>query len=85
MSCAAQASQVLLCRKVSGALKIVHEQYQKTDLYSSFLSQFSDAVTKNEFIEAHLRKVGHCSDCILVDYSKKLCTGCKHRHPLGEA
>ena len=45
-------------RKVSGALKIVHEKYQKTDLYSSFLEQFSDAVTKNEFIEAHLRKAG---------------------------
>lgn len=44
------------CRKVTGALKIVHEKYQKTDLYNNFLEQFSDAVTKNEFIEAHLRK-----------------------------
>jgi hypothetical protein len=44
-------------RKVTGALKIVHEKFQKTDLYSNFLDQFSDAVTKNEFIEAHLRKV----------------------------
>jgi len=44
-------------RKVTGALKIVHEKFQKTDLYSTFLDQFSDAVTKNEFIEAHLRKV----------------------------
>lgn len=43
-------------RKVTGALKIVHEKFQKTDLYNTFLEQFSDAVTKNEFIEAHLRK-----------------------------
>lgn len=37
----------------------MHEKFQKTDLYQSFLAQFSDAVTKNEFIEAHLRKAGH--------------------------
>ena len=43
---------------MSGALKVIHEQYQKTDLYHTFLSQFEDAVKKNEFIEAHLKKVG---------------------------
>lgn len=56
------------CRKVSGALKIVHEKFQKTDLYHNFLSQFSDAVRKNEFIEAHLRKVRAPADltCTLL-------------------
>ena len=57
------------CRKVTGALKIVHEKYQKTDLYNNFLEQFSDAVTKNEFIEAHLRKASLVGSHTIVVHS----------------
>ena len=42
---------------MAGALKLIHEKFQKTDEYPRFLEQFKDAVATNENLEAHVKKV----------------------------
>ena len=54
----------MLCRKVAGALKVVHEKYQKTQQHAEFLKVFDDAKYRNETIHSHIGKVSP----VLLEY-----------------
>ena len=56
-----------VCRKVTGSLKIVHDKYAKNhEEYVSYTDQFKAAISMNEHIEPHIRKVQIKAIAILV-------------------